>query len=298
MITPADLEKLLRRFQSQSSGSEVAELLSGATSEVDDRRVEELCDAVVRDGIRRGATDIHIQPEEHLTRVRYRIDGVLRTAESLPRDVSDAVISRVKISSRLDIAERRLPQDGRIELDVNGEPIDLRVAYLRPAFGPYVAPSAPARPALRPSPCSRPPTSPPRAPRTPTAAPAPPPTSPPLAPAPPAPRQHAPSPRCAHLIPQPPSAPLRAAPPAKHPPLTRTAPPAHSPARTTPPSTPSDPPSLPTSLPPPTPPPRLTISISRADIKEITEGQPCGTYPQNVPPISGFFPTPPSIVIR
>ncbi|MEO0663973.1 MAG: hypothetical protein AAFZ87_20775, partial [Planctomycetota bacterium] len=70
MITPADLEKLLRRFQSQSSGSEVAELLSGATSEVDDRRVEELCDAVVRDGIRRGATDIHIQPEEHLTRVR------------------------------------------------------------------------------------------------------------------------------------------------------------------------------------------------------------------------------------
>ncbi|MEL6716201.1 MAG: ATPase, T2SS/T4P/T4SS family, partial [Planctomycetota bacterium] len=130
MITPADLEKLLRRFQSQSSGSEVAELLSGATSEVDDRRVEELCDAVVRDGIRRGATDIHIQPEEHLTRVRYRIDGVLRTAESLPRDVSDAVISRVKISSRLDIAERRRPQDGRMRIAVDGREVDLRVSVM------------------------------------------------------------------------------------------------------------------------------------------------------------------------
>jgi len=74
------------------------------------------------------ASDIHIEPFENLTRVRYRIDGVLREMEPLPGRYRQAVVSRLKIMARLNIAERRLPQDGRIKLAIRGTPIDLRVA--------------------------------------------------------------------------------------------------------------------------------------------------------------------------
>ena len=74
------------------------------------------------------ASDIHIEPFEHHTRVRYRIDGVLREVEPLPGPYRQAVVSRLKIMARLNIAERRLPQDGRIKLAIRGAPIDLRVA--------------------------------------------------------------------------------------------------------------------------------------------------------------------------
>jgi general secretion pathway protein E len=74
------------------------------------------------------ASDIHIEPFENLTRVRYRIDGVLREIEPLPGRYRQAVVSRLKIMARLNIAERRLPQDGRIKLAIRGTPIDLRVA--------------------------------------------------------------------------------------------------------------------------------------------------------------------------
>ena len=77
-----------------------------------------------------GASDIHIEPFENRLIVRYRIDGVLHEVESPPRRLSAAVISRVKIMANLDIAERRLPQDGRIRLRVQGKEIDLRVSRL------------------------------------------------------------------------------------------------------------------------------------------------------------------------
>src|SRR5207253_4357806 len=74
------------------------------------------------------ASDIHIEPFENRLIVRYRIDGVLHEVESPPRRLSAAIISRVKIMASLDIAERRLPQDGRIKLRVQGKEIDLRVS--------------------------------------------------------------------------------------------------------------------------------------------------------------------------
>ncbi|MEM9380060.1 MAG: ATPase, T2SS/T4P/T4SS family [Planctomycetota bacterium] len=138
MITEADLELLLRRHAVGGRANEVADLLGGTITAQDDRRVEELAIAVVRDGIRRGATDVHIQPEENLTRVRYRLDGVLQGAESLPREVSDAVVSRLKISARLDIAERRRPQDGRIRMTVDGREVDLRVSVMPNVHGENV----------------------------------------------------------------------------------------------------------------------------------------------------------------
>ena len=80
-------------------------------------------------------SDIHIEPFENNVKVRYRIDGALTQVESLPKRIQPAVISRIKIMSRLNIAERRLPQDGRIKLRVSGRDIDLRVSTLPTIYG-------------------------------------------------------------------------------------------------------------------------------------------------------------------
>ena len=80
-------------------------------------------------------SDIHIEPFENNVKVRYRIDGALTQVESLPRRIQPAVISRIKIMSRMNIAERRLPQDGRIKLRVSGRDIDLRVSTIPTIYG-------------------------------------------------------------------------------------------------------------------------------------------------------------------
>jgi general secretion pathway protein E len=84
------------------------------------------------------ASDIHIEPFENRLIVRYRIDGVLHEVESPPRRLSAAIISRVKIMANLDIAERRLPQDGRIKLRIQGKEIDLRVSTVPTMHGESV----------------------------------------------------------------------------------------------------------------------------------------------------------------
>ena len=84
------------------------------------------------------ASDIHIEPFENRLIVRYRIDGVLHEVESPPRRLSAAIISRVKIMATLDIAERRLPQDGRIKLRIQGKEIDLRVSTVPTMHGESV----------------------------------------------------------------------------------------------------------------------------------------------------------------
>jgi general secretion pathway protein E len=84
------------------------------------------------------ASDIHIEPFENRLIVRYRIDGVLHEVESPPRRLSAAIISRVKIMASLDIAERRLPQDGRIKLRVQGKEIDLRISTIPTMHGESV----------------------------------------------------------------------------------------------------------------------------------------------------------------
>jgi len=90
---------------------------------------------IVSDAIEARASDIHIEPSLESVLVRYRIDGVLRTAEALPPGLKAAIASRIKIMARLDIAERRLPQDGRIKLPIRGVDIDFRVSTLPTAHG-------------------------------------------------------------------------------------------------------------------------------------------------------------------
>jgi general secretion pathway protein E len=95
----------------------------------------QLVNLLVLRAIQMGASDIHLEPFEDDFRVRYRRDGILYEAESPPKGLQAAVISRLKIMSRLDIAERRLPQDGRFRLKVKGHDIDFRVSTLPTLLG-------------------------------------------------------------------------------------------------------------------------------------------------------------------
>ena len=95
----------------------------------------DLVNGMFEDGLRQRASDIHIEPFESHVQIRFRIDGVLRTINTLPRGRFDAVASRVKLLSGMDIAERRLPQDGRQSVRFAGEEIDLRVSSLPGAWG-------------------------------------------------------------------------------------------------------------------------------------------------------------------
>jgi type IV pilus assembly protein PilB len=104
----------------------------------EDSSVIQLVQRVVKEAVERGSSDIHFEPGENEMRVRYRIDGVLQEAATVPVSAVPAVVSRVKILADLDIAERRVPQDGRISTQVEGKPIDLRVATLPAAYGENV----------------------------------------------------------------------------------------------------------------------------------------------------------------
>jgi type IV pilus assembly protein PilB len=88
--------------------------------------------------IRDGASDIHFEPFEHEFRIRMKIDGVLQEIVPPPKHLAFAITTRVKVLANLDIAERRMPQDGRIELNVGGHPVDLRVSVLPTLFGESV----------------------------------------------------------------------------------------------------------------------------------------------------------------
>src|SRR3954452_17793668 len=127
-----------------ASGGEVLEELQEISAEAlakqgEDAPVVRLCNVVLMSAIQKGASDIHIEPYEKELRVRYRIDGILYNIMAPPMKYRDAIVSRIKIMSKLDIAEKRLPQDGRIKIRYNesGEPkeIDFRVSVLPTLFG-------------------------------------------------------------------------------------------------------------------------------------------------------------------
>jgi len=108
----------------------------GASGE--DASVIQLVQRVISEAVERGASDIHFEPQEEEMRVRYRIDGVLQEAAIVPSSVIPAVTSRIKILSDLDIAERRVPQDGRVSTNIEGKAIDIRVATLPAQYGENV----------------------------------------------------------------------------------------------------------------------------------------------------------------
>jgi len=114
---------------------EQSDSIAADIAAMDQAPVVKLVNSMMADAVRKGASDIHVEPYEKQLRVRYRIDGVLHEMMSPPYRMKAAIISRLKIMADLDIAERRVPQDGRIKLKIFNKMIDLRVSCLPTIFG-------------------------------------------------------------------------------------------------------------------------------------------------------------------
>lgn len=140
--TTADMEEVMKDLEKVSdievveSEDEVDAAKLAAASE--DAPIVKLVNALLTRAIEEKASDIHLEIYEKTTRMRYRIDGVLHERPAPPRKIYAALVSRIKIISELDIAERRKPQDGRCKVKVIGKEIDMRISVLPTAFGEKV----------------------------------------------------------------------------------------------------------------------------------------------------------------
>jgi type IV pilus assembly protein PilB len=131
-----EMEDLSSAFEEEHQSQQAEVDLSNIGNAVeDDAPIVRYVNLLVTQAISDRASDIHIEPTEHDLRVRYRIDGVLHEMQRSPKQIQGGVISRVKIMSDIDIAERRKPQDGRMSVTHNGRKIDLRVATLPTVWG-------------------------------------------------------------------------------------------------------------------------------------------------------------------
>jgi type IV pilus assembly protein PilB len=139
--TEAQLGNLLKSIEAEDEEVEIVEekeeemSAAALAAAVDDAPVVKLLNGMLTDAVKRGASDIHFECFEHEIRVRYRIDGALMEIMKPPMKLKAALISRFKIMSALNIAERRVPQDGRIKLKVGQKVIDFRVSTLPTIFG-------------------------------------------------------------------------------------------------------------------------------------------------------------------
>jgi type IV pilus assembly protein PilB len=129
---------ILKELEQEEGDVEVVaeeEEEAATQAQIDDAPVVKLVEGILKNAVQRGASDIHIEPFEHEIRVRYRIDGALQEIMKPPFKMKAALTSRVKILSHLNIAERRVPQDGRLKLKMGARVIDFRVSTLPVLFG-------------------------------------------------------------------------------------------------------------------------------------------------------------------
>ncbi|MBI4925741.1 MAG: type IV-A pilus assembly ATPase PilB [Bdellovibrio sp.] len=128
--------KELKEEMKDSTGIELVEVHEiDAQTKAEDAPVISIVNSILSEAITRGASDIHVEPYEKKFRVRMRIDGVLQQMTELPLEMKRAITARFKIMSRMDIAESRIPQDGRIKLRAQGSEIDFRVNSVPTLFG-------------------------------------------------------------------------------------------------------------------------------------------------------------------
>lgn len=141
----SEIESILEKMGRDSKALDVPEeevetvdVSAPAASEDTIKPAVQLANLIFRQAVRAGASDIHIEPQERGLRVRFRIDGVLHDVMHPPRQLHASLVSRIKVQANLDIAERRIPQDGRITLKVENKTVDFRVATLPSAYGEKV----------------------------------------------------------------------------------------------------------------------------------------------------------------
>lgn len=124
--------------EGEFGAGEAAEDLEHLRDMASEAPVIRMVNAMIGDAVEKRASDIHIEPFEKEFRIRFRIDGVLQSQESPPKEMKAAIISRLKLMAKLNIAERRLPQDGRIKIKTLGREVDLRVSTLPTLYGESV----------------------------------------------------------------------------------------------------------------------------------------------------------------
>jgi general secretion pathway protein E len=148
IFVPADFDKTFDAlYGGRTSNSDQASVGGAEASEIDVQRLRDiaseapiirLVNQIITNAVESCASDIHIEPNAEQVLVRFRIDGLLRNAQALAPSLRAAITSRLKIMSKLDIAERRMPQDGRIKIAIRGIDIDFRVSTIPTAFGESV----------------------------------------------------------------------------------------------------------------------------------------------------------------
>lgn len=106
---------------------------------INEHPVVKLVNLILREAYEKSASDIHVEPEEKILRIRLRIDGVLQEASTPPKELESEIISRIKVLAQMDIAETRIPQDGRIKMDFDGKSADMRVSSVPTVYGENIA---------------------------------------------------------------------------------------------------------------------------------------------------------------
>lgn len=151
VCSPQDIKEICKKFESDENEFHMDEIIGDMTNvEVVQNRQEDFDDLeemagqspvikfvnyLITNAIKKEASDIHIEPKEKFTRIRYRVDGILFEIMQAPLKMHPAIVSRIKIMSNLDISERRLPQDGKISVIVGGRNVDLRISLLPTSCG-------------------------------------------------------------------------------------------------------------------------------------------------------------------
>ena len=134
-VTQQNVDSILSELEGDSdiTEGEIEDIESGLSSE--SAPIIRIVNAIISKAIKMGASDIHIEPYMKIVRVRLRVDGVLMEIKQIPKSVSNPIVSRIKIMSDLDIAEKRLPQDGKFRIRSGGRDIDFRVSTLPTVYG-------------------------------------------------------------------------------------------------------------------------------------------------------------------
>ncbi len=128
-------EQAIEDFKKQYDVDNIEELDEDILNEINNAPVVRLVNSIVKQAVKAKASDIHIEPFENRVRVRFRIDGELQEIMSPAKSTHSAIITRIKIMGKMNIAERRIPQDGRVETSIDGREVDLRISVLPTVFG-------------------------------------------------------------------------------------------------------------------------------------------------------------------
>lgn len=131
-------EEAIRDFRKEYEIDGVEELENNSLNEVSNAPMVRLVNSFIKQAVKLKASDIHIEPSENNLRIRYRIDGDLQEIMTVAKSAHLAIVSRIKILGKMDIAEKRLPQDGRIEMMVEDREVDMRISVLPTVFGEKV----------------------------------------------------------------------------------------------------------------------------------------------------------------